>query len=65
MTQIYRILFPFSWALGLLSILAAVLIKALALDHRVHVTGRTALVAAGTFFLCALATREMQRSQSS
>jgi hypothetical protein len=65
MTQIYRIVFQSSWALGLLSIVAAVVIKLLNLDAKLTVAPRTGFVVASAFFLCALATREMQRAQSS
>ena len=47
--------------LGLLSIVAAVLVKLLQMETRINVTGHTLFLIAGTFFLCALATREMQR----
>ena len=63
MTQLLRILFQLSWGLGLLSIVAAVVVKVFALDFRLHVTGHTLFLVAGTFFLCALATREMERSR--
>ena len=63
MTQIYRIVCKLSWALGLLSILAGVVIKLAHLEARATITSHTAFVVAGTFFLCALATREMERSQ--
>jgi xanthine/uracil permease len=63
MTQILRLVFQISWCLGLLNILAAVVVKLLLLEQRVHVTGHTLFLVASTFFLCALATREMQRSQ--
>jgi hypothetical protein len=65
MTQIYRIVFQLSWALGLLSIVAGVLIKLLHLEAKLTIAPRTAFLAASAFFLCALATREMQRSQTS
>jgi len=65
MTQILRLVFQLSWLLGLLSIVAAVVVKFLAAEQRVHVTGHTLFLVAGTFFLCALATREMQKSPSS
>jgi hypothetical protein len=65
MTQIYRILFQLSWGLGLLSILAAVVIKLFQLSERTNIAPRTGFVVASAFFLCALATREMQRAQSS
>ena len=64
MTQIYRIVFVLSWVLGLVSILAAVVIKLLLLEQRAMVAGHTLFLIAGTFFLCALATREMQRGVS-
>lgn len=63
MMQIYRVVFKLSWALGLLSILAGVVIKLAHLEARVTIASHTAFIVAGTFFLCALATREMGRSQ--
>jgi predicted membrane channel-forming protein YqfA (hemolysin III family) len=65
MTRLLRILFQLSWGLGLLSILMAVVVKFGQLDARLNVTGHTLFLIAGTFFLCALATREVERSQSS
>jgi predicted membrane channel-forming protein YqfA (hemolysin III family) len=62
MAQIYRIVFVLSWVLGMVGILAGVVVKLLLLEPRAHVTGHTLFLVAGTFFLCALATREMQRS---
>jgi len=62
MTQILRLVFQLSWFLGLLSIAAAVIIKLLYLEQQARVTGHTMFLVASTFFLCALATREMQRS---
>jgi hypothetical protein len=61
MTQIYSLVFRLSWFLGLLSILAAVVIKLLQLEARVRVTGHTMFIVAAALFLCALATREMQK----
>jgi uncharacterized membrane protein len=63
MTQIYRIVCKLSWALGLLSILAGVVIKLAHLEARVTVTSHTALIVAGTFFLCSIASREMERTR--
>jgi hypothetical protein len=63
MTQILRLVFQLSWWLGLLNIVAAVVVKFLSAEQKVHVTGHTLFLVAGTFFLCALATREMQRTQ--
>jgi multidrug transporter EmrE-like cation transporter len=62
MTQLLRIVFQLSWWLGLLSIVAAVVVKLLQLEQRVTVTGHTLFLVASAFFLCALATREMQRA---
>ena len=64
MTQIYRIVFVLSWVLGLVSILAGAMIKVLHLAATVMVAPHTGFIAACAFFLCALATREMQRAQS-
>ena len=61
MNQIYGIVFRLSWLFGLLSILISVAIKVLQMEGRVRFTAHTGFVVAGTFFLCALATREMQR----
>ena len=63
MTQIYRIVCKLSWALGLLSILVGVVIKLAHLETKLTIASHTAFIIAGTFFLCALATREMERSQ--
>jgi hypothetical protein len=63
MAQLLRVLFQLSWAVGLLSIVAAAVVKFFMLEQRAHVTGHTLFLVASTFFLCALATREMQRSQ--
>lgn len=62
MTQIYSIVFKLSWVLGLVSILAAVIVKLLRAEQTVHVRGGTLFIVAAAFFLCALATREMQRA---
>ena len=64
MTLILRLVFQLSWWLGLLNIVAAVVVKFLRLEQRAEVTGHTLFLVAGTFFLCALATREMQKSSS-
>jgi hypothetical protein len=62
MTPIYRIISQLSWVLGLLSILAGFLIKLLHLEAKLTVASHTAFLVAGAFFLCALATREIQRA---
>jgi len=61
MKQLLRFLFQLSWFLGVLSIIGAVIVKLMVLETRVHVTGHTLFVVAGSFFLCALATREMEK----
>jgi len=58
-----RMVFKLSWALGLLSILVGVVVKLGRLETRVAITSHTAFLVAGTFFLCALATREMLRTE--
>jgi hypothetical protein len=65
MTQLLGGLFQLSWVLGLLSIVAAFVIKLIHYEARAAVTGRTLFIVAGAFFLCALATREMQKAKSS
>jgi hypothetical protein len=62
MTQLLGVLFRLSWALGVLNIVAGVAVKLFVLESRMRVTGHTLFLIAGTFFLCALATRELQRS---
>ncbi len=62
MTKIYRIVCQLSLVLGLLSILAAVLVKLLHLEARVATTSHTAFIVASAFFLCSLATRERAQS---
>ena len=62
MTRLFRAVFQLSWGLGVLSILAAVVVKLAQLETRATVTGHTLFLVAGTFFLCALATREMERA---
>jgi hypothetical protein len=63
MSSLLRLVFQLSWWLGVLNIIAAVIIKGLRVEQRVTVTGHTLFLVAGTFFLCALATREMQKSR--
>ena len=62
MPQVYRLVTQVSWLLGLLSLLAALLIKLLHLEAKVNITPSNAILGAAALFLCALATREMQRS---
>ncbi len=64
MTQVLRIVFQLSWWLGLLSMVVAVVVKLLRVEQRLTVTGHTLFLVAGTLFLCALATREMQKARA-
>ncbi len=64
MTQLLRIVFQLSWWLGLLSMVVAVIVKLLRAEQRVMVTGHTLFLIAGALFLCALATREMQKARA-
>ena len=62
MTKIYDTLIRLSWALGLLSLLAAVVIRLLRLSGKLRVEPRTLLLLACAFFLCALATKALERT---
>jgi len=62
MARLFRGVFQLSWALGVLSIIAAFVVKFAHFEGRASVTGRTLFIIAGTFFLCALASREMERA---
>ncbi len=62
MTRILGLVVQLSWLLGLLSIVAAVVVKFMAAEQRVNVNGHTLFLVASTFFLCALATRELQKN---
>ena len=61
MTKAQRTIIQVSWALGMVSLLSGFAIKLLHLETRLTVAGRSAFILAGTFFLCALATRELRR----
>lgn len=61
MTQIYRLILPACWVLGLLSMLAGVIIKLAHLSGTLTIAPHTGFIVASAFFLCALATREIQR----
>ncbi len=61
MTQVYRIVAQLSWVLGLLSILATIVVRCFHLSHKVQFQPHTFLFAASAFFLCALASRAMER----
>lgn len=61
MTKVQRTISQVAWALGVLSLLSGFAIKLLQLETRLTVAGHTAFLVAGTFFLCALATRELRR----
>jgi hypothetical protein len=63
MAKLYRVVFQLSWALGLLSLLAAVVLRlAPSLLERTGLSPRGALGFAVALFLCAIATREMERT---
>jgi multidrug transporter EmrE-like cation transporter len=64
MAQFQRFIAQLSWGLGLLSMVAAVTVKLAHLEEKLTVTGHTLFLVAGAFFLCALATRDMERSKS-
>jgi len=62
MTSIYRIVAQVSWVLGLLILLLAIIDKLLHLSLKLRVEPSTLLLAATTMFLCAIATRAVERS---
>jgi multidrug transporter EmrE-like cation transporter len=62
MTRLFRGVFQLSWVLGVLSIVVAIVVKFAHLEPRLNVTAHTLFLVAAAFFLCALATREMERS---
>jgi hypothetical protein len=62
MTKIYPLIIQLSWALGLLSIAAAVIAKLFRLSLKLRVEPSTLLLVACTFFLCALATKALERT---
>jgi hypothetical protein len=63
MTKIYRIVIQLSWLVGLLSLLAAIILKTVPpLAERVETNPRGALEFSIALFLCAMATRAIQRA---
>lgn len=62
MKKAQQLIVLISWALGLVSLLSGFAIKLLNLETRLTVAGRTGFILAGAFFLCALATRSIDRS---
>lgn len=65
MSQVYRILVQLCWAAGLLSVLAALVLKFVPTwVDSVAASPRGALIFASALFLCALATREMEAGTS-
>jgi hypothetical protein len=62
MTNVYRIVTQLSWALGLLSILVAIATKLFRLSLKLRVEPSTLLLVACTFFLCALATKAVEKT---
>lgn len=62
MRKMQQLIIQLSWALGLVSLLSGFVIKLLNLEPRLTVAGRTAFIVSGTFFLCALATRSIDRT---
>jgi len=62
MTSLYRIVAQVSWVIGLLILLLAVVDKLLHLSLKLRVEASTLLLAATTMFLCAIATRAVDRN---
>lgn len=62
--KMYRVISQLTWTLGLLSLVAAVVVKLLVervYPMHIGVEPRTLVIMACAFFLCTLATREMAR----
>ncbi|OFV99277.1 MAG: hypothetical protein A3F68_11685 [Acidobacteria bacterium RIFCSPLOWO2_12_FULL_54_10] len=65
MAGLYRIIMGASWALGLLSLFASIVLKLVpGLRMLVNTDSRGAIFFAIALFLCALATRQMQQTAS-
>ena len=63
MPKIYRLVSQLSLPLGLLALLAAIVLRAApGLIERTGLSARGALEFAAALFLCALATREIERT---
>ena len=67
MTGVYRAVGKASWVLGVVSLILGLLLRLVNLwtDVNWRYTPRGALILAAVLFLCALATREMERWGSS
>ena len=67
MTGVYRAVGKASWVLGVISLILGLLLKLVTQwkDVNWRYTPRGALILAAVLFLCALATREMERWGSS
>jgi len=61
MSSIYRVVAQASWVLGLLILLLAMISKLLHLSMKLRVEPSTLLLAATTMFLCAIASRAMEK----
>ncbi len=63
MSRFYRFLVSVSWALGVLSLIVGVVFRLVpALSVKTTFTPRGGIILAGALFLCALATRAIERS---
>lgn len=61
--KLFDLLSRLCWALGLLSMLAAVIIKWRHLAGTLDIAPHTGFIVASTLFLCALATRDLLPKQ--
>lgn len=61
MTSMYRFVALVAWILGLIALLMSVVTKALHLAMKVRVEASTFLLAATALFLCAIATRSVEK----
>jgi hypothetical protein len=64
MASLCRRLVQVCWGLGLICMLASVVLRVVPVLRETSFTTRGGLILAGVLFLCALATREMERTVS-
>jgi hypothetical protein len=61
MTKLFQVVAQLSWLLGVLLLALAVVDKLMHMSLKLRVEPSTLLLAASTLFLCALATRAIDR----
>jgi hypothetical protein len=65
MSRLFHSLIQACWGLGVICMLAGVVFRLIpTLQEKTTFSGRGGLIVAGVLFLCALATRELERTVS-